>query len=267
MIDDDFNMTIAGETIEYTFDPSTGRVSWTNQIIRGNVTNADNVIFSVTDGIKSFSGSIQPRAQDGPVRYTGTEEPVLAFVGAYDTVTGFNFPYTPLIIDASGNMTIAGEPIEYTFDPETNRVSWTNQVIRGNVTNTDNVVLYVKDGLKTITGFIRPRAEDGPVEYNGEQQAVLAFIGTYDTETEFGFLYTPLVIDQIGRMTIAGDNIEYTFDASTNRALWTDQVILGNVTSTDNIVFSVSDGRKSFTGSIRPRAQDGPVRYTGQARF
>jgi len=106
-------------------------------------------------------------------------------------------------------------------------------------------------------------------EKNEEVPAVPAlaeWANVYNAETQWwGGYYSPLVITAEGKLFISEHEIEYEFDASEKRLTfdWHD---IKDYRAKGNIVFSMKvDGRMEFSGSINPRAQDGPVGYSGRA--
>jgi hypothetical protein len=96
--------------------------------------------------------------------------------------------------------------------------------------------------------------------------SITEWANIYNTETQWwGAYYSPLVITADGKLFIAEHEIEFEFDVSENRLTfdWHD---IKEYRAKGNIVFSKKvDGRMEFSGSINPRAQDGPVGYTGRA--
>ncbi len=111
-----------------------------------------------------------------------TADPFLGYRWAdtYDTATQFGYPYTPLKIELTGEMTVAGYPIDYTYDANTRRVTWSGQTINGNVTSAD-FVLSVTDERRRLSGSIRPRSQDGWVSYTGVgEEAILPPVCGFD---------------------------------------------------------------------------------------
>ena len=98
-----------------------------------------------------------------------------------------------------------------------------------------------------------------------ETPAVAEWAGVYNTETQWwGGYYSPLIITADGKMFIDQFEIDYEFDQGENRLTfdWQD---IKEYRAKGNIVFSVNDADEMvFSGSINPRAQDGPVGYSGR---
>lgn len=96
--------------------------------------------------------------------------------------------------------------------------------------------------------------------------AITKWAGTYTTATQWwGTYYSPMVITDEGKLFIAEHEIEFEFDEVTNQLSfgWHDikaQRAKGSITFSEKV-----DGRLQFSGSINPRAQDGPVSYSGNA--
>jgi len=100
-------------------------------------------------------------------------------------------------------------------------------------------------------------------DYDSDTDPITAWAGEYETETHYwGETYSPLVIDEDGTVTVAGQELVVTFDEDTSVLSWDWQEI-GDQTTKATITFSEPDGEQQFSGTINPRKQDGPVSYTG----
>nr|VFJ62029.1 MAG: hypothetical protein BECKFW1821A_GA0114235_11218 [Candidatus Kentron sp. FW] len=89
------------------------------------------------------------------------------------------------------------------------------------------------------------------------------WIGQYETTTEhWSQFYSPLELRSDGTVWLKGQQIQVHWDPAKNVMSWDSQKVEGNVTSA-KVTFSVKDDSPSFSGVIRPRNQDGNVRFQG----
>jgi hypothetical protein len=91
-----------------------------------------------------------------------------------------------------------------------------------------------------------------------------AWRGTYITSTEYwGDTFSPLVIGDDGEVSVAETVVVPTYDAATS-TLSFDWTAIKSTKAKATIHFTKdSAGKVTFSGSINPRPQDGPVGFTG----
>jgi hypothetical protein len=88
--------------------------------------------------------------------------------------------------------------------------------------------------------------------------------GTYKTKTQWwSDFFDPLIFKSDGTLEIAGTAITSSYDPATS-SLSFDWTRIKDTTAKATIRFSRDKGKKTFSGSIRPRKQDGPVSYSGE---
>ncbi|ACY14022.1 hypothetical protein [Haliangium ochraceum] len=118
-----------------------------------------------------------------------------------------------------------------------------------------------------FSGSLRPRPQDGPVPFSGEATAPVIPLSTwqnvYETDTKFwGGFFSPLIVFPDGSVTVDGVAITTSYDDVSATLELTPFDIKGT-TATGAVSFTDASGIKEFSGSLRPRPQDGPVPFSG----
>ena len=72
-VNTDGTVTVGDRPIAFTYDRATGKLTWDWQPIRDTRARGE-ITFSRGPGGVTFQGSVNPRPQDGPVGYTGTQQ-------------------------------------------------------------------------------------------------------------------------------------------------------------------------------------------------
>ena len=102
------------------------------------------------------------------------------------------------------------------------------------------------------------------VEIEGSINPVVLYDGVFVTETQWwGQYFSLLEIEKTGEVSIAGTDIEYTYDHSTQTLSFDWHEIKTTQAKGKVVLFGLDEDRKGFYGSINPRPQDGPVGYEG----
>lgn len=88
--------------------------------------------------------------------------------------------------------------------------------------------------------------------------------GSYVTETQWwGGYFSPLIIGTDGKLTVAGQAISYSYDPETSTLSW-DWQDIKTTRAKASFSFAGSGPSRSITGTLNPRPQDGPVRFSGR---
>jgi hypothetical protein len=187
------------------------------------------------------------------------------WAGEYHTRTQWWGEYfSPMLIGPDGSLTVAGDPIaEYTFDETTGKLTFDWHPVK--TTEAKASFTFKEFGEnKTFSGSINPRKQDGPVGFRGATMAHTLWQGSYVTETQWwGAYFSPLVIEEDGKMYIADTEIDFTFDP-VNEKLSFDWHEIKTTKALAEITFSEQTWKTpEFSGRIRPRPQDGWVSFTG----
>ncbi len=259
-------VTIAGIEIIYTFDAAKNQMTFDWQVISGTIAKGT---ITFNSGDNSFSGSINPRPQDGPVSFTGTIQgkPLSCWMGNYVTQAGsLGSALSPLVVHPTGEVTIAGDRIEYQYDAYSNTLTFDwcqigTDILKG------HIVFSINDVNALFTGTITLQSTGKEENYTGTHQGMpLSFWAMYyNTETHWwGSYFSPLIVHNNDTLDIAGQRIDFDYNPQSNNLNfdWQD---IKTTRAKGNITFSRSYEISSFSGSINPRPQDGPVEFTGQA--
>ena len=94
-------------------------------------------------------------------------------------------------------------------------------------------------------------------------QSLSYWAGAYSTETEYwGGFFSPLIIWGDGTVSVADTFLNTQWDSTTSTLTWDWQEIK-DTKAKASIKFSESGNSATFSGSIHPRPQDGPVSFSG----
>jgi outer membrane protein assembly factor BamB len=267
VIADDGTVTVAGTVLTITYDTSTNQLAWDWQAIRETTAKASITFAEEPGGATAFTGTINPRTQDGPVPYSGNSDtPLTRWAAAYITDTWYWGTYfSPLVVNPDGRVTVAGVTLTYAYDSLTSTLSWDWQAIKDTTAKGSIQFRPSPDGTRGFTGTINPRPQDGPVPYTGrEAGAIGVWAGVYDTNASgAGARYSPLIITGTGEVFIAGSPIVAIYDSTT--LSWTSQPVAGQTTS-GQISFTRDATGTRFTGTITPDQGQPPQQYTGTLR-
>ncbi|WP_027709928.1 hypothetical protein [Zooshikella ganghwensis] len=190
---------------------------------------------------------------------------ITRWAGVYKTTTEWwEGTYSPLKVFYNGQIELAGTLITPEYDASTNTVSFNWIKVKDHKVRAKFSFSEDSSGLPLLSGTINPRAQDGPVGFEGKRIALVpeitAFVGTYETDaTWWGGYFSPLKVNYDGTISIAGRLITPSYDASSKTVSF-EKTQIKDTIAKGKMTFSTS----GFTGTINPRAQDGPVEFTGQ---
>lgn len=134
----------------------------------------------------------------------------VSIVGRYDTDTEWwSKAFSPLELDASGNVSIAGRPVRCVYDADTATLSfrWPNNVLPGKAASGIEGVISFEmqpDGTRRFQGNLRPQLEDGPVGFQGKGESMSRWAGQYPLLSPTGTGSKTLRIGMDGSVRIAG---------------------------------------------------------------
>lgn len=181
--------------------------------------------------------------------------------GEYFTLTDeLGNLFSPLTITEDGELLVAGVNLPYTFDEATNTlrleeptVAFTQMTLR----------LEEHSENKMFKGEVSTQSQQQRLAIRGSIIPQAVWSGEYLTQTSFwGSYFSPLIILEDGRATIAGEEVALNFDPETLQLSfdWTDIK-----TTKAKAAFVMDDDLPAddFSGSINPRPQDGPVSFSG----
>ncbi len=258
-------VTLAGMEIIYSFDPDKRQLTFDWQTISGTIAKG-NITF--IKGTEDFSGTINPRPQDGPVEFEGSlrGKPLSCWIGNYVTEAGdLGTDLSPLVVHPTGEVTIAGDRIEYQYDTYSSTLTFDWCQI-GSVILKGRVAFSSKKDTAQFAGTFTLKSSGKEEAYTGIHRGMpLSFWAMYyDTETHWwGGFFSPLIVHNNDTLDIAGQRIAFSYNSQSNNLLFDWQEIK-NTRAKASIKFARNNEIKSFSGSINPRPQDGPVEFSGQ---
>jgi|GEM_PF-3862097 len=192
-----------------------------------------------------------------------------------------DFEFTPSIIPWAGEYTSRTENLGNEFSPLTISADGVLRIDNEEIMNyafKDSVLTFEQQSVNgseisaslTFSQFGETKTFSGTIDSNnirGTTIPLTLFQGTYETVTSLGWgtFYSPLVVRWDGTVLIADVEITFEYDEASTRLTFERQrqTIKGQVPQGVVNFAEATWGDYTFSGTINPRLDDGPVTFIG----